>query len=39
MVSDFETIARSVASTVGGLPIDMRLVNTTLVVEKDEPIQ
>jgi hypothetical protein len=39
LVSDFETIVRSVASTVGGLPIDMRLVNTTLVVEKDETIQ
>jgi hypothetical protein len=39
MVSDFETIVRSVASTVGGLPIEMHLVNTTLVVEKDEPIQ
>jgi len=35
-VSDFETIVRDVASTVGGLPIDMHLVNTTLVVEKDE---
>lgn len=39
MVSDFETIVRSVASTVGGLPIDMRLVDSTLVVEKDETIQ
>lgn len=39
MVSDFETIVRSVASTVGGLPIEMHLVNTTLVVEKDEKIQ
>ena len=39
LVSDFEAIVRSVASTVGGLPIDMRLVNTTLVVEKDETIQ
>jgi len=39
MVSDFETIVRGVASTVGGLPIEMHLVNTTLVVEKDEPIQ
>ncbi len=39
MVSDFETIVRNVASTVGGLPIEMHLVSTTLVVEKDEPIQ
>ena len=39
LVSDFEAIVRSVASTVGGLPIDMRMVNTTLVVEKDETIQ
>jgi hypothetical protein len=39
MVSDFETIVRGVASTVGGLPVEMHLVNTTLVVEKDEPIQ
>jgi hypothetical protein len=38
MVSDFETIVRSVASTVGGLPIDMRLESTTLVVEKDETL-
>lgn len=39
MVTDFESIVRSVASTVGGLPIDMRLVNTSLVVEKDETVQ
>jgi len=39
MVSDFETIVRGLASTVGGLPIDMRLDNTSLVVEKDETIQ
>lgn len=39
MVSDFETIVRGVASTVGGLPIDLRLDNTSLVVEKDETIQ
>jgi len=38
-VSDFETIVRGVASSVGGLPIDMRLVSTTLVVEKDEIVQ
>ncbi len=39
MVSDFETVVRDVASTVGGLPIDMHLVNSSLVVEKDETIQ
>jgi hypothetical protein len=38
-VSDFETIVRSVASSVGGLPIDMGLDNTSLVVEKDVPVQ
>lgn len=38
-VSEFETIVRGVASTVGGLPIEMHLVNTTLVVEKDVPVQ
>jgi len=36
VVSSFETIVRGVAQTVGGLPIDMRLVNSQLVVEKDE---
>ena len=39
MVTDFETITRSVAPSIGGLPIDMRLLSTTLVVEKDEKIQ
>jgi hypothetical protein len=38
-VSDFETITRSVAPSIGGLPIDMRLMSTTLVVEKDEKLQ
>jgi hypothetical protein len=38
MVTDFENITRSVAPSVGGLPIDMRLMNTTLVVEKDETV-
>jgi hypothetical protein len=38
MVSDFETIVRSVAPSVGGLPIDLRLDNTTLTVEKDEMV-
>lgn len=39
MVTDFETITKGVASTVGGLPIDMRLVNSTEVVEKDVMVQ
>jgi hypothetical protein len=39
MVNDFEVLTRGVAPTVGGLPIEMRMVNTTLVVEKDETIQ
>jgi len=39
MVSGFETIARSVAPSIGGLPIDLRLMSTTLVVEKDEKLQ
>jgi hypothetical protein len=38
MVSDFETIVRSVAPSVGGLPIDLRLDNTSLTVEKDEMV-
>jgi hypothetical protein len=38
MVTDFETIVRSVAPSVGGLPIDLRLENTTLTVEKDEVV-
>jgi hypothetical protein len=38
MVTDFETIVRSVAPSVGGLPIDLRLDNTTLTVEKDEMV-
>jgi hypothetical protein len=38
MVTDFEIITRGVASTVGGLPIDMRLVNSAEVVEKDEVV-
>jgi hypothetical protein len=39
MVSAFETLTRGVATTIGGLPIEMHMVNTTLVVEKDEKIQ
>lgn len=38
MVSSFEAIVRDVAPTVGGLPIDMHLVNTQLQIEKDEVI-
>lgn len=38
-VSSFEAIVRDVASTVGGLPIDMHLVNPELEVEKDELIK
>jgi hypothetical protein len=39
MVSDFETVTRSIASVIGGLPVEMHLVSTTMVVEKDEKIQ
>jgi hypothetical protein len=38
-VSSLETIVRDVAPMVGGLPIDMHLVNTQLEVKKDEVIQ
>jgi hypothetical protein len=38
MVTDFETIVRSVAPSVGGLPIDLRLDNTALTIEKDEMV-
>lgn len=38
-VSSFEAIVRDVAPTVGGLPIDMHLVNTQLQVKKDEVIK
>jgi hypothetical protein len=37
-LTDFETITRTVAPSIGGLPIDMRLMSTTLVVEKDETV-
>jgi len=39
IVSGFEHIVRVVAPVVGGLPIDMHLVNTQLQLEKDEVIQ
>jgi len=38
MVSGFETLTRGVASTVGGLPVEMQLMSTTEVVEKDEVV-
>jgi len=38
-VSSLETIVRDVAPTVGGLPIDMQLMNTQVEVKKDEVIQ
>ena len=38
MVSDFEIITRDVATTVGGLPVDMQLMNSTETVEKDETV-
>jgi hypothetical protein len=38
-VSNFEAIVRDVAPVVGGLPIDMHLVNAALQVEKDEVIE
>jgi hypothetical protein len=38
-VSGFEAIVRDVAPMVGGLPIDMHLVNRQLQVEKDELVQ
>jgi len=37
-VSGFETLTRTVAPAIGGLPIRMRMVSTTLVVEKDETV-
>ena len=38
MVSDFETLTRGVASTVGGLPINIQLMNLTQTVEKEEVV-
>jgi hypothetical protein len=38
-VSNFEAILREVAPMLGGLPIDMHLVNTQLQLEKDELIK
>jgi len=39
VVSSLEAIVRDVAPIVGGLPVEMHLVNTQLQVEKDETIQ
>lgn len=38
-VAEFEKIARQAAPAFGGLPIHMRLLNSTLVVKKDEALQ
>jgi hypothetical protein len=37
-VSGFETVTRTVAPTIGGLPIRMRMVSNKLEVEKDETV-
>ncbi len=37
-LSEFEEIARTVAPTVGGLPVQLHLVNSTKVVEKTSTI-
>ncbi len=39
MVDDFEKITRNAAPSVGGLPIKLRLVSTTLDVKKEQLIQ
>lgn len=38
-VNNFEAIVRDIAPMVGGLPIDLHLVNTQLQVEKEEVIE
>jgi hypothetical protein len=38
-ISGFEKIVRQVAPTIGGLPIEMHLVDTQLKVMKDELIE
>lgn len=38
-VSNFEAIVRDVAPMIGGLPIEMQLVNTHVRVEKDDVVQ
>jgi hypothetical protein len=37
-VADFEVVTRQIASSVGGLPLKMRLVNKTLESEKEEMV-
>ena len=37
-VSSFEKIARDAAPSIGGLPIHLRLENTSLEIKKDEPL-
>jgi len=39
LVADFEKIARQAAPTVGGLPIRLRLLNTSMEVKKDEVLK
>jgi hypothetical protein len=39
MVASFEKIARDAASAVGGLPIHLHMVNSTLEVKKDEALK
>jgi hypothetical protein len=39
MVGDFEQITRQEAPVVGGLPITLRLINTSLTVEKSEVLK
>ncbi|HEX4022104.1 MAG TPA: hypothetical protein VHX63_13240 [Acidobacteriaceae bacterium] len=39
IVSDFEKITRQAAPSVGGLPIKVRLVNTSLEIKKDQMVQ
>ena len=38
MVSDAEALTRDVAPSVGGFPVEMRIVNSAYTVEKDETI-
>jgi hypothetical protein len=38
-VSSFEAIVRDIAPTVGGLPIEMHLVNTQFQIKKDELVE
>lgn len=39
LVADFEKIVRQAAPTVGGLPIRLRLLNTSIEVKKDEVLK